>query len=70
MTELITFIKWLIDIYENPKKKSTLEFWGRGADIYIDGNLLVIGNDKWHHVAIVNKGEAAIMTTLGETNNN
>jgi len=30
----------------------------------------VIGDDKWHHVAIVNKGEAAIMTTLGETNNN
>lgn len=64
MTELITFIKWLIDIYENPKKESTLEFWGRGADVYIDGILVVTGDDKWHHVAIVNKGESAIMTSF------
>ena len=47
-------IEWIIWLFKNSSKNTTLSFWEKNTDIYINGNL-IIRNNGWNHIVVVSK---------------
>jgi hypothetical protein len=35
--------------------ESTIYFWGKGIDVYIDGEIVSPNDNLWHHLVLVKK---------------
>jgi hypothetical protein len=62
--ELKKIAEWWLWLAKNPRKETSLSFWSKNFDVYVDGKLVMPSTKEWHHLAIVANGHHAYIDEL------
>jgi len=62
--ELMQIADWFLWLAKHPKENTSLCFWSKNFDVYVDGKLVMPISDGWHHLAAVANGHHAYIDEI------